>query len=402
MALFILQAPLVAAFIIAWLRRMPMPQNSVAFAIGLIVASLVVGLPSLPLQQGHFEYQTLSWFQVYIATCTSALIVLMCRFPATGRGLLGIGAVALLMLIPIAGQIVLANDFFTVSIQGMDDIAEVQSPAQFALQPGGILFVGALYTLLLLLWPVSLGASLWKLWHETAPERRYFWIASIFGLVLLSMQLRLQYFGSFALSLPLLCVVDDWARERAKRPLLVWGAAVLVFVVASVPGFRTRLFVREAVAGEPYYDVTRDMYPVLAKACAASPGLVLANPNDGHYLRYHTKCSVIANNFLVTKLQERKTREENDLLRLPAKQLAQHAPNVNYVYVRRDSMFAQNEAGEIVLMPFGDPKKPDLPLVQELLTTPADKLPSNFKLLAQDGPDVAPYARAFALAHPSR
>src|SRR6185295_12476614 len=102
--------------------------------------------------------------------------------------------------------------------------------------------------------------------------------------------------------------------------------------------------------------------------CAASPGVVLANPNDGHYLRYHTQCSVIANNFLVTKLQERKTREENDLLRLTSTQLATQAPPyVKYVYVRRDAIFAQDEHGSLLLLPHGDPNQPDLPLVEELL-----------------------------------
>jgi len=396
-AMFILQVPLVAAFGIAWLRQMPMPRNTHAFAISLLVACLAVALPSLSLQQGNFQFQTLSWFQVYIAVCTGTLIVLASRFPARGRGLIGIGAIALLMLVPIAGQIVLANDFFTVKIEGMDDISEVQSPLKLALQPEGILYVGSFYTLLILLLPVSLALSLWKAWHDRAPERRYFWLASSFGLVLLATQMRLQYYGSFALFIPLLYVVDEWARTRAQSPPIVWGAATLLLAVAAVPGFRMRLFEVQVVSGEPYYDVTRDIYPVLAKACAASPGVVLANPNDGHYVRYHSQCSVIANNFLVTKQQERKTREENDLLKLPAAQLASRAPFVKYVYVRRDSMFGQNPEGGLVLMPLGDPRFPDLPLVQELLATPADKLPPPFKLLVQEGPDWAPYARLFAM-----
>jgi hypothetical protein len=281
----------------------------------------------------------------------------------------------------------------------MDDISEVQSPVKLALHPGGVLYVGTFYTLLFVLGPVSLGLSLWKIWQERATERLYFWVASTFGLVLLATQIRLQYFGSFALFLPPLYFVDEWARTRVKHPAIVWGAVTAVFVVASMPGLKMRMFARLPVAGEPYYDVTRGIYPSLSKACAVSPGLVLANPNDGHYVRYHTECSVIANNFLVTKLQERKTREENDLLRLPASQLAERAPNVKYVYVRRDALFSQSESGELLLMPRGDPRKPDLPLVEELLTTPVEKLPPGYALLGQEGPDVAPYARVFALRH---
>jgi len=158
-----------------------------------------------------------------------------------------------------------------------------------------------------------------------------------------------------------------------------------------------RMFAREVVSGDPYYDVTRNIYAPLAAACAAAPGTVLANPNDGHYLRYHTQCSVIANNFLVTQFQELKTREENELLSLPAAQLAARAPDVKYVYVRRNSLFVSLPDGQLAVMPRGDPKHPDRPLVDELLKAPADQLPPGFRLLAQEGPDVAPYARAFAL-----
>lgn len=398
MALFILQVPLVAAFAIAWLRRMPMPRNALVFAISLLIGCLVVALPSLPLRQGNFQWQTLSWFQVYIAACTGTLIVLMCRWKAEGRGLVGLIAIALAMLIPIVGQIAIAHEFFSVSVEGMEDISEVQSPLKFLPNPGGVLYLAGLYSLLIVLAPISFAVSLWKAWQERAPERRYFWVASVFGLVLLATQMRLQYFGSFALFLPLLYLIDEWARVRARSPAIIWAAATLAVVICAVPGFTGRLFTRLPVGGEPYYDINRDIYPVLAKACAASPGVVLANPNDGHYLRYHTQCSVIANNFLVTKLQERKTREENDLLRLTSTQLvAQAPPSVKYVYVRRDAIFAQDQNGSLLLLPHGDPNQPDLPLVEELLTTPLDKLPPAYKLLGQNGPDVAPFARLFAL-----
>jgi hypothetical protein len=213
--------------------------------------------------------------------------------------------------------------------------------------------------------------------------------------------MRLQYYGSFALFLPLLYVIDEWARVRAKSPAIVWGATTVLLAVTSVPGFTMRMFEQQVVSGDPYYDVNRDIFPPLAKACAASPGVVLANPNDGHYIRYHSQCSVIANNFLVTKQQERKTREENDLLRLPASQVAAKAPYVKYVYVRRDSMFGSTQDGALVLLPLGDPRDPDLPLVQELLTTPLVKLPPEYTLLVQEGPDASPYARLFALQHPA-
>jgi asparagine N-glycosylation enzyme membrane subunit Stt3 len=66
-ALFILQLPLSAALAIAWLRKLPIPPTVRAYSIAQVIAALCVGLPSLALREGLFQFETLSWFQVYVA-----------------------------------------------------------------------------------------------------------------------------------------------------------------------------------------------------------------------------------------------------------------------------------------------------------------------------------------------
>jgi hypothetical protein len=78
----------------------------------------------------------------------------------------------------------------------------------------------------------------------------------------------------------------------------------------------------------------RPIFDPLRKACAANPGIVLSDADSGHYIRYYTECSVIADNFLLTAQHMQKVDEAERLFSLPAAELAQAAPYVKYVLVR--------------------------------------------------------------------
>ena len=52
----------------------------------------------------------------------------------------------------------------------------------------------------------------------------------------------------------------------------------------------------------------------MAEACRRAPGAVLAAPSVGHYVRFHTDCGVIANNFLTTSQHLRKIALARQLL----------------------------------------------------------------------------------------
>ncbi|HEX6156756.1 MAG TPA: hypothetical protein VFZ54_12065, partial [Burkholderiales bacterium] len=69
--------------------------------------------------------------------------------------------------------------------------------------------------------------------------------------------------------------------------------------------------------------------------CRKAPGIVLAEHNDGHAIRYHTDCWVIANNFLTTPQHIEKVRISEQLLAGSAADLVRQAPYVHYILVKR-------------------------------------------------------------------
>jgi hypothetical protein len=398
-AQFILQVPILVVFGVMWLRVQPRPATTLVFSISLVVTTLAVALPSLALRQGHFEYYTLSWFQVYIAACTAALSVLLARTERNKKGFILVGLIALAMALPILGQMALARDFFTVSVEGMDEISEVQSPWQMWRRTQLFSAVSSLYSSLVLIAPLVVIACARQLWRERASARVLFWFASLAGTLLLLMQLRLQYFGSFALYLPWLLLLDDWVRARSIKPVHAWVPCAAVLALAFSPGVRYHLFASQAVAGDPNYAVTRALYQPFAQACQEKPGIVLAEPDDGHYIRFHTNCAVIANPFLVTQRQAERTREERALLALPARDVAARAPYVRYVYVRSSSLFYTTPNGALQFAPDGIEGAPEYPLVNELLNADGASPPAHFRLLYELKVAEArrPYARLFAI-----
>ncbi len=239
----------------------------------------------------------------------------------------------------------------------------------------------------------------YRLWREAQPQRVLFWVAALLGIALLTQQLRMNYFGSFALYLPWIVAIDD----RAGKSMIAWSVTAAVLLLAWIPGFTHRLFLHSPVGDDRYYQITRRIYGAFADECAREPGVALADPYDGHYVRYHTNCSVIANPFLLTPQHEEKFKETSRLMALSAAQLLSAAPYLKYVYVRRNNIFYRGPRNSIVIMPRGNPDDPDPPLVHELLATHGPPLPPGFKLVKElyfpDNAD-APYARLFAITAP--
>jgi hypothetical protein len=90
---------------------------------------------------------------------------------------------------------------------------------------------------------------------------------------------------------------------------------------------------------------------------------------------------------------------------LPAEELLKQAPWLQYVYVRRASLFSRTDEGGIRFLPQGDPESPEPRLVEQLLTVSPDAFPPGFRLvkeLAFEQPTHAPYARLFAIERTRR
>jgi hypothetical protein len=137
------------------------------------------------------------------------------------------------------------------------------------------------------------------------------------------------------------------------------------------------------------------MYPVLGKACEMNSGIALAYNDDGHPIRYHTDCSVITNNFLLTEQHGEKYIEADRLLQLTPEQFLNLAPDVEYVFARLYGIVKRGPDG-FVPTSVEEVEAQNAPLFNALMLR--QDLPENFQLLGElrveDDRDI-PFVRVF-------
>jgi hypothetical protein len=403
-AMFILQLPVLATLFFLWLQGIRAPQPATArFSMALLGATITILIPSLPFREGLFEYYLLSWFQLYVAAGTVVCCCLFSYRPAQRSSLVLLAAFALLSLLPLAYQISMAESFLTGKLTRLNAITEMQSVAQLILAYGPQ-DVARRYSQLLWLLPATLLYCLVKAWQERASGRLFFWICAACGLALLFTQFRLHYYGSFALCIPWLVAVESFSPRFADLKPRFMLATTLLLMLAYGPTLRHQLLGPLPVANDELYVNLRPVLGALAKACAQDPGVVLADNDVGHYIRFLTKCSVIANNFLLTRQHGQKILEMEALFRTSAPDLPRVAPFVNYVLVR-PAFIKQDENG-LTYVSYSTSKSD---LVADLLlkptATPPVPPPGEYQLLSQtqllEKGIEFPYARVYKIHRPT-
>jgi hypothetical protein len=375
-ALFILPIPFLATALVQWLHGKKLPlEPVVAFAVSLLASALAVMIPSQPFQELRFEFYTLSWFHLYIVCSTALVALLLAILPPNRRSILAMTAIAAALLLPLMGQIRYAQSFVSGSLGMLADIMEMRSPIKLALD-GETQFISGFYSLLGWLAPVTFGLCVYRAWRERREPRLLFWISCVLGLTLMSTQLRMHYFGGFAMYLPWLIVAQEYAVARPDLYKRAWLTVSLLLVLAYAPVIRHALIAPVPKAGDEWFDNVYPLLRTLEKACAEDPGIVLADSNAGHYIRYFTDCSVIANNFLLTEQQFAKVDEVRRLFSLPANEFSARALRVKYVLVRAADIQPSRD-DHFSFTFFGDASR----LPQTLLLAPQEEVPSEFKLL---------------------
>jgi hypothetical protein len=405
-ALFILQLPFLATMLLLWLqgKRIPM-RPTIAFAIALVGSALAVLLPSQPFQEGRFEFYLLSWFHFYIVVCSAVVAILVARLAPTRRNIAAFAVIAIALLVPLLNQIVYARSFVDGSLGMLDQVMEMRSPLQMVRDAELGSLIG-FYSLLCLLAPITFVLCLMRAWRERDSYRLVFWIWCVFGLTLMTTQVRMHYFGFFALFLPWLVVAQDVATkwpEQCKKALLTTS---LLLVLAYGPVIRHALIAPSPVGGEVSFQPLYPIFAPLRQACATDPGVVLADTNAGHYIRYFTNCSVIANNFLLTKQQFQKADEVSRLFALPVEQLTKQAPFVKYVLTRAGEI--KREGNNKYNYAFHGQLRPESS--STLLVGPANTIPPEYHLLYEvtmrmhvpgsERTQDVPYAKLYKIAPP--
>lgn len=365
--LFILQLPVLGTLFILWLRgSLPAALAVRALSASLLVTTALMILPSQPLWDGQFAMATFSWFHIYVAFSTAALLAVMSFKTCSRRSLVGISAIGALLAIPVSAEVILGTKFLTGHLMMLDQIIEMTSPMQMITTTTGLMGTLGIYSGLLLLVPILLLGGLYLAITDKRPLPIAFGVLSVFGLGLLLMQYRLNYFGlGFMLAGPLY-FLDRFSPSGSSRRAWLFLGSLIAFALFFRPPLSGQLFRQHSIAGDHLYQNTHPLYPLLAEACASNPGVVAAAAQFGHYIRFHTDCPVIANNFLLTEQHFEKVRLANSLFHLSVAQVRLEQPDVRYVLAFLANTYFQYQ-GKVYLRELDDIRSENPTLINELM-----------------------------------
>jgi hypothetical protein len=395
--LFILQLPVLLSFAWLWVLKRPLDRRAtLAFGLALCATTALFLVPSQPFRHGEFSFYLHSLFHLYASGCTALLCVLASRFRCRAAALAGLLAVLVAMAVPALTQLAIGLDFLFAKVPYYERIGELGNPLR-ELAEGRWWRLTVSYSALVWLLPLFVAGLCLRLRRDASDASIHFLVQVLFGSFLMLQTFRLQYFGSFALILPLCRLIDD-ARERHPQFFASRARAAAVGVLVILPLLPGLLGLRfqHLPGSDDTYHQTRVIYPVLAAACRRAPGVVLADHQLGHYIRYHSECSVIANNFIGTPQQVHKIQLSEELLAGSAAGLRREAPDVRYVLVRRADNLNDPRRGCRMDCPENDG------LRRELLA--GERPPPGLRMLidvwlSTDG-RAEPYARLFEVTSP--
>ena len=347
--LFMLQIPVLLCAGLLWLRGEQLPRRDLhALALTLMATSTLIVLPSEPFRQGMFEFGLLSWFHLYVAACTSVVLLFFGWRSYDTKALVILSGLCLLLSVPLVAQLTRGAAFLSGDILTLSDVGEAMSPYTLFFDNYGPMKTVGYYSWLLLVAPILLAYYLWCASRRSQPEDLFFSILAVFGLTLLLTQFRFYYFGLFALIVGSLLVVQRLAEKRRWRHGLVAVGLLGGLLITYQPSLRTHLFTIYALGAAPIYEGARPIYLKLADLCEEDPGLILADQDDGNFLLFHTECSVISNNFILTAADERKITQLGAMMRLSPEALRHYQPEVKYVLLRsRDFSLERDGKTEI-------------------------------------------------------
>ena len=395
--LFILQIPVLAAIFLLWLQGIAMTRSSLHWLAGtLFGTTLCIVLPSAPFYDMQFEFWTLSWFHLYVALGSATVLTFFAHRACSNTNTWLLAALGIALLLPMFARLMAGAAFLSGELDIIEHISEVQSPVSRLLETGGVKWVTSLYGWLILAAPVILILRVFKLFTEQRPEFVYLSVVMIFGISLMLSQYRLHPFGFWAIIIGGLLAIDDIRRKTSASTLVTSAVTLAVLALALQPPLRNQLFVRAPPGLDRNYAASRSLYPSLAAACAESPGTVLAVADDGHPIRYHTGCSVIVNNFLMTPLHLQKLLEVDAYLHMTPQELVD-STDIRYLFVRLSDIFFSGPNG-VQATPIDVIRTHNSPLFFELAF--AEKLPDSYRLIDEvrvdDERDFA-FARIFEL-----
>lgn len=343
--LFILQIPVLCACYLCWYRRMELSlQGVVAIAVAMATGTLLVLLGSESFWNGVFVYYHLSWFHLYVAGCTAVLMLLVASAPFSWRRLSGCAVVALLMLVPILADAVSMGSFLHKDIARFEVISETESIfAAVARKPEQYLL--NYYTVLICFLPLAFLGFFRAAVKADAAHWVFFSLLGLFSLALFFSQLRFQYFGLLFLAIAPLLLANWWAGPRRAWPIWLSFGLVALYGAAYAKPVTHTIEQNWPLGIDDQYRLVRRSLPALKELCEKDPGVVLGYNDLGNYIRYHTDCGVIANNFLLTRQHQDKIAELDALFALDIDDLAARRPDIKYLLLAFPKLYLKADDG---------------------------------------------------------
>jgi hypothetical protein len=385
-ALFILQVPVLVAVLVTWIRGVIPGMRSMRYFAGfLMLGTLLVCIPSQPFLDGRFVYYLLSTFHVYAAFCTCVAALTMSRFPFSIKQLSLLAATSLILLVPMVSQLHLASDFFAHRVARLDNITEARSMLDMLFSPGGLGNLTERYSYLVLALPMVIVGLLIRLLRTREPREIYFSTFALFGVPLMIQQIRFHYLGSFAIYLPLLLAVAALQRRYPARMRALAAATYLLFVAAFHAPLEARLVPNLRPGLDKQYQIVGPLMPALADLCREEAGIAYVWNDTGHYVRFHTECSVIANNFLLTPQHSEKIREIDQLATLSIEEFIEQRPDIRYVIAQYPFLLYFEEDGSVRVLDDEELRAANsaTPLMYELLSDPNSEDFSGLELIGE-------------------
>ena len=375
--LFILQIPIALALGMFWLRGIPLPHRTqvIAFGVALLATTLLVCLPSAPWQRGFFEFYTLSWFHFYVAACVAVFSILLVLIERNTRNVFILLISAVAVTLPVVGTLNFAGEFISGNLHSIRNIAEARSP--YSVYPElGVFGYTRFATWLLFLTGPMLLLNLWWIYRRKDPVLLFVAISSAMGLAMMQAQYRFSVFGDVPMLLTPILAVRMLCESRPELRRVAMGVCCALYAVAFYPTIATWTD-RYSLGGSNPYAYVRSTFPALEKACAQRPGIVLADVDTGHWVHYHSKCSVIANVFLLTPQHAAKVLESAQLLAMAPVELLTAKPEVRYVFAHHTVSMKRDENG--VETPNLESMRLRMQHVERDLLGPEENIPPQFK-----------------------
>jgi hypothetical protein len=337
-ALFLMYLPLGIFLLINWVRgREEVFATAASLAASTMIATLLVVLPTTHFRQFEFVYYFTSWFHLYwsLAFC---LCILFFKYTSFSRNrllvfCLGVG----LSTLPILASLTHGFNFIGSELPGFSQLEETYSIFSFILS-GDSKYLGQFYQYysgLIFLLPFTLILYARLTVAEQRQEQIYFLVAIVIGAILMLSQLRFKYHASYILLIPLLVVIQNWKYERQDHKIII----TLLLVVGCFFGPFLKLQETRPLGGQGAYRALLPFYQVIGRQCRAEPGVLLAHPDEGHYLRFHSDCVIVASNLLATPRDFEYRALALELFQLSVANLMQEHDWIDYIYARREDGF---------------------------------------------------------------